>query len=57
MSRRFWIASLPICAAGTFIFFAGGVQWGTADCGFLSFFTLAVALIAGCISAVALDRG
>ena len=55
MSRRFWFAFLMVCGAGVFSFFARGMQWGTANCGFLAGLTLSLALSLG--FAVAHDEG
>lgn len=39
---QFAILFLLGCAAGMFIGLAGGVQWGTFDCGWLSLMTIAM---------------
>lgn len=31
---------IAICFSGAFVCVAGGVQWGTPDCGFAAFMTL-----------------
>ena len=43
---RAMLKFVVICVCGVFVGLAGGVSWGGPVCGFLSFITLAVALLA-----------
>lgn len=36
---------ITICASGAFVCLAGGVQWGTPDCGFGALATLFAAVV------------
>ncbi|EFA4272498.1 TPA: hypothetical protein ACNRI4_001651 [Escherichia coli] len=46
--KKFWITFLFVCLCGLFVLLAGGVEWGTLECGAGSGFTLLAAwVIAG----------
>ena len=46
-TKEFWIPFGIMLASGVFLFFAGGFEWGTSNCGNLFVGTLIIALIMG----------
>lgn len=52
MSRNLKIRALlftSTCLAGVFVSLSAGIEWGTAECGFISFGTFVLAAMAAAI--------